>query len=461
MARWRPRIAHLVVLAGLIALPACPDSMTDPAYVLAVSPTTASLFVEDSTQFDATLRDRDGNDVPTTFSWSVSDPGIVTVDGQGLVRGLAPGTAVLEVAAEGLTVTATVTVAEDNGHTLTVAPPSATILTGNSVRFTAVLRDRNGEPLPATPSWSSSSPGVATVDGSGRASGIAPGTTTIRAVTNDLTAEASLTVNPRPSGGTAVLVGAGDIASCADSEDERTADLLDDIPGTVFTAGDNAYPNGTAAEFASCYGPSWGRHKARTRPAAGNHEYFSPQAAPYYDYFGAAAGDPTRGYYSYDAGAWHVIVLNSNLAIQAGSPQEQWLRADLADNPSRCTLAYWHHPRFSSGRHGNNPSLQAVWQALYEADADLVIVAHDHTYERFAPQTPTGELDMARGIRQIIVGTGGAGLYEFEIIAANSEVRGNSTKGVLKLTLHADRYQWEFVPVAGGDFDDSGSASCH
>lgn len=258
----------------------------------------------------------------------------------------------------------------------------------------------------------------------------------------------------------AVLVGAGDIASCRHDDDEATAKLLDSIPGTVFTAGDNVY-SGSPTRFADCYAPTWGRHKARTRPSPGNHDYRTLRGAQYYAYFGAAAGDSGRGYYSYELGGWHIISLNSNALMIAGSPQEQWLRADLAAHPAKCTLAYWHHPRFSSGEHGSSRAPEPLWNALYEANADVVINGHDHTYERFAPQTPRGVRDTARGIREFVVGLGGAGFYEFSIVRANSEVRHNRTHGVIKLTLHPDGYDWEFVPVAGRRFRDSGSGKCH
>ena len=262
----------------------------------------------------------------------------------------------------------------------------------------------------------------------------------------------------------AVLVGAGDIAVCGSSADEGSAALLDGIAGTVFTLGDNVYQDGTAADFANCYEVSWGRHKHRTAPAPGNHDYNTPRAAPYFAYFGAAAGDPSRGYYSYDLGAWHVIVINSNCrevgGCHAGSPQEQWLRADLAANPTACTLAYWHHPRFSSGPHGSDERLGPFWEALYEFGVDVVLSGHDHLYERFAPQDPGGVADPVRGIRQFTVGTGGAGLYGLKQVIANSEVRNDDTHGVLKLTLHPTGYDWEFVPVAGMTFSDTGSASC-
>ncbi len=261
------------------------------------------------------------------------------------------------------------------------------------------------------------------------------------------------------------LVGAGDIASCTSGGDEATAKLLDANSGTVFTTGDNAYRNGTADEFSACYVPSWGRHKWRTRPAPGNHDYYTSGAAGYYGYFGWRAGSPSRGYYSYERGAWHVVVLNSNCSAVGGcgkgSPQEQWLRADLLAHPARCTLAYWHAPRFSSGPHGSDSLYQALWQALYDHRAELVLNGHDHAYERFAPQTASGSLDRTRGIREIVVGTGGASSYAFESVERNSEVRGSSTFGVLRLTLRPQGYDWKFLPVAGKTFTDSGSTSCH
>jgi hypothetical protein len=258
-----------------------------------------------------------------------------------------------------------------------------------------------------------------------------------------------------------VLAGAGDITSCSYDFDEATAKLLDSIPAVVFTAGDNAYESGTFEQYTACYQPTWGRHKNRTRPSPGNHEYGTAGAAGYYHYFGALAGDSGLGYFSYDLSGWHIISLNSNVAMAAGSAEETWLRADLAAHPARCTLAYWHHPRFSSGEHGNSTAPEPLWQALYDANADVVINGHDHTYERFAPQTPTGTLDTLRGIREFVVGTGGADFYQFPLIRANSELRNNTTHGVIKVTLHADGYDWEFVPVAGGAFRDSGSGRCH
>jgi hypothetical protein len=270
---------------------------------------------------------------------------------------------------------------------------------------------------------------------------------------------ASLPLMAMAQTGDPVFVGAGDIASCSRTQDEATAKLLDGISGTVFTLGDNVYPDGTAAQFTNCYEPTWGRHKNRTRPSPGNHDYHTSGASGYFNYFGSLAGDPSKGYYSYNLGAWHIIALNSEISQGAGSAQERWLRADLAANPSICTLAYWHKPRFSSGLHGNISASQALWQALYDYGADVVLNGHDHTYERFAPQNPNGQAD-ARGIREFVVGTGGAGLYSFPSIKPNSQVRNNSTYGVLKLTLHPTSYDWQFVPIAGQSFTDSGSANC-
>jgi hypothetical protein len=275
----------------------------------------------------------------------------------------------------------------------------------------------------------------------------------------------NLTSAPPPSAGNPVLVGAGDIASCSSSGDEATAELLDGIPGTVFTAGDNAYESGTATEFANCYDPTWGRHKARTKPTPGNHEYNTAGASGYFGYFGAAAGDPSKGYYSYNLGDWHVVALNSVCHEVGGcgatSPMVTWLKNDLAANPKTCTIAYWHHPLFSSGSIGNHPSMRPTWDVLYAGNADVVVSGHDHNYERFAPQRPDGTLDRARGIREFVVGTGGGTLYTFKNIQPNSEVRNAGTYGVLKLTLNPTSYEWQFVPVAGQSFTDSGSTSCN
>jgi acid phosphatase type 7 len=262
-----------------------------------------------------------------------------------------------------------------------------------------------------------------------------------------------------------ILVGAGDIAGCSSEGDEATAALLDGIDGTVFTVGDNVYRSGTDAEFEECYQPSWGRHKARTYPSPGNHEYYTANASGYFHYFGAAAGEPGEGYYSYDLGEWHVVALNGMCenvgGCEADSPMVRWLEEDLSANPKTCTLAYWHHPLFSSGYNGNQPKMKPTWDTLYAANVDVVVNGHEHSYERFAPQDPNGVADSERGIREFVVGTGGINLRPFETIEPNSEVRNADAYGVLKLTLRSTSYDWEFVPVAGETFTDSDSGECH
>jgi acid phosphatase type 7 len=261
---------------------------------------------------------------------------------------------------------------------------------------------------------------------------------------------------------TAVLVGAGDIANCEVGDGHMaTARVLDNIPGTVFTMGDHAYPKGSKKSFEECYNLSWGRHKARTRPSVGNHDIKTKNGMPYYDYFGEAAGPRGLGYYSYNLGAWHIIALNSSVAIDRKSKQLKWLRKDLAENPSTCTLAYWHIPLFSSGEHGGEPQLiRDAWWILHEAGVDVVVNGHDHDYERFAPQDPKGKADPERGIRQFVVGSGGGGVYSFGKIMENSEVRQNKSYGVIKFTLRPGNYDWEFVTAKGEPFEDTGTGQC-
>lgn len=269
---------------------------------------------------------------------------------------------------------------------------------------------------------------------------------------------------PPPGPGSVVLVGAGDIAVCGSAGDSATAALLDDIAGTVFTLGDNVYEDGTRQEFENCYDPTWGRHRSRTLPSPGNHDYHTPGAAGYFGYFGARAGDPDRGYYAYDLGAWRIYSLNSNcgdVGCGSSSAQVDWLRDDLAANPHRCTLAYWHHPRYSSGRHGNQFFTDSLWDVLYDAGAELVLAGHDHSYERFAPMNAGGNLDRDRGIVSFVVGTGGRELYEFHDIKSTSRARNATTWGVLELTLSAGSWSSRFVPVAGRSFTDTASGTCH
>ena len=298
-----------------------------------------------------------------------------------------------------------------------------------------------------------------------------------------------------PSAAPDVLVGAGEIAECNQGDTPSllraraaarhspaaaTARLLDRIPGTVFTLGDNAYELGSPFDYAACYDPTWGRHRERTQPSAGNHEYLTPGAAGYFAYFGLRAAPPL-GYYSYDRGGWHVVVLNSTPQVYACRPpelpppsspeegrlcagdvdQQLWLEGDLtAHAGAECTVAYFHHPRFSSGPHGSHFQMQRIWDILYRHGVDLVLSAHDHLYERFAPQDPDGALDPDFGIRQFTVGTGGGGLYSAGPRVDNSEVLIEDTFGVLAVSLGRTGYEWAFVAI-DRTVRDSGSGSCH
>ena len=255
------------------------------------------------------------------------------------------------------------------------------------------------------------------------------------------------------------LVGAGDIANCDLPGAEATARLLDAIGGDVFTLGDNVYPNGSTEAFDRCYGPTWGRHRYRTHPNPGNHDWDVAAGAPYFAFFGPSAGPAGLGYYSFNLGAWHVLSLNSNIRADPGSPQYEWVRRDLAAIATPCTLAYWHHPLFSSGANGNNGQMKDIWRLLDAAGVEVVLSGHDHLYERFAPQDADGR-PTPSGIRAFVVGTGGAHLYHLRSIEPNSEVRDNNAWGVLKLTLGGDRYAWQFVPVEGHALRDSGTAGC-
>ena len=278
--------------------------------------------------------------------------------------------------------------------------------------------------------------------------------------------------------GASVLIGAGDIAVCSTDGDERTAKLVDSVLRAdsiakvndgVFTLGDNAYPDGSASDFALCFTPSWGdsakRIMKKIHPAPGNHEHQSVGAAPYYQYFGSRAGSPTKGYYSYDIGEWHAIVLNSEIVVGAYSDadrkaQEDWLRNELKGTRKPCTLAYWHNPRFSSGWHGGDPRLIPIWQILYDGGVDLVLNGHDHDYERFRPQDPLGVLDTAKGIPEYVAGTGGGDLRGFEKVTPNSAVRIEGYWGVLKLTLGKGEFRSAFIDVTGRVWDPSGG-KCH
>ena len=279
-----------------------------------------------------------------------------------------------------------------------------------------------------------------------------------------------------PKAAPLMVFAAGDIADCrkpkAAARSKATADIISSAieanPNAfVLTLGDHTYPVGTPEEFNFCYDPTWGQFKAQTYPSAGNHEYYSPMAYGYFRYFGDAAGSQIKSYYSFNKGAWHFVALNSNLKGDARQAQLDWLKDDLKNNPQRCTLAYWHHPVFSSGLHGNNSAMNDFWTLLNNAKADLILSGHDHHYERFAPQTATGERDDKNGMRQFVIGTGGATLAPIFWRKSNSEVSNTKTNGVLKLMLSDDSYSWEFIGVKKDNesdeevFSDSGNDVCH
>lgn len=269
-------------------------------------------------------------------------------------------------------------------------------------------------------------------------------------------APTALPPTPISLAGDVTMVGAGDIAMCSNDNDELTAQLLDTIPGTVFTVGDNAYDDGTYSQFTECFDPTWGRFKDRMQPIPGNHDYRTTEGAGYFQYF-----NDIPSYYAYDLGSWRIYALNTEIDVTSDGIQMKWLQADLATHPSTCVLAYWHKPRWSSGsKHGNSLSVRALWQTFYEAGAELVLNGHEHLYERFKPMNSEG-LEDPLGLREIIIGTGGAELYPFGTPLATSDVRNNTSYGVLKLTLHSNSYDWEFIPVAGSTFTDSGSTECH
>lgn len=257
--------------------------------------------------------------------------------------------------------------------------------------------------------------------------------------------------------------GAGTGSACAMA---ATAALVRDIaPDAVLVLGDAQYEDGTARQYRLSYALSWGAFKDITWPAPGNHEYHTRNAAAYFDYFGSRAGETGKGYYSFDLGAWHIVALNSNCSdvggCEVGSPQERWLRADLAAHPTSCALAFWHHPLFNSGKHGSATEMRPIWQDLQSAGVELVLNGHEHIYERFAPQDAQGRLDERGGVREFIVGTGGKSHHTVTRTVANSQVHNDDTYGVLELTLKPDAYAWRFVPVAGKSFTDSGEATCH
>ncbi|MEJ2175884.1 MAG: hypothetical protein P8Y76_13515 [bacterium] len=429
-----------------------------------------TITLPDVASLDATVDD-DGLPVPpgsVSVIWTqLSGPGVASFTDPATIDTVAsftlPGSYLLELSANdgerasSDTVTVEVEAAAAVPVVSAFGPTAAQVASVISITGTHLSDTRavafNGVPAPF---WVQADDLIhATVP-----AGLAGGLITVTNATGEGSSADEFVLLPSP----AVLVGAGDISECFGNAD-ATANLLDAIAGTVFTAGDHAYDNGTTAEFNTCDAPTWGRHKARTRPAPGEVEYDVPGAADYFGYFGPAAGEPGKGYYSYDVGDWHIVALNSQCAQVGGcgaeSPQGRWLREDLLRHPKTCTMAYWASPRFSSSStHGSDASFSDFWQLLYDAGAELVVSGHDHTYERFAPQRADGTADPL-GVRQFIAGTGGRTLYPITAPLPNSEIYNTSAHGVLKLTLNPASYDWEFVPIAGQTFTDSGSAACH
>jgi hypothetical protein len=273
---------------------------------------------------------------------------------------------------------------------------------------------------------------------------------------------------PQVGATTVTIAAAGDISDTSIGAQKATSDLIYNKGfDAVLLLGDNQYPTGAAPDYASYFDPTWGRFKSLLRPTPGNHDYYTPAATGYFAYFGTKAGEPDKGYYSYNLGAWHVIALNTNSSCREvpcneASAQIAWLKADLQRNATKCTLAYWHHPRFNSGaQHGDFTRAHAIWNALYAAGAEVVLNGHEHIYERFEPQDPAGKADAEKGVRQFTVGTGGIGFYGVGDAKPNSAVRQASAFGVLKMTLRPDSYDWEFAPVPPSAFTDKGSSPCH
>ena len=430
---------------------------------------------EGPVQFDGSASRDPQGDTPLTYAWDFGDGGSGT--------GVAPA----HTYAADATYTVTLVVTDSKGNpsdpattTATIANiaptvqagPNTSITTGETFTRDISFTDPgvNDAPWSYDVTWGDGaetlgSTSSQTVPFTINHTYNAAGDYTVHVTVTDKDAGAgvgSFTVSVRDASADAVFAGAGDIAYCSNNNDEATAKLLDGIDGVVFTLGDNAYPSGRTQDYNNCYNPTWGRHLSRTHAALGNHEYDTGNADPSFDYFGSALGPRALGYYSFDLGAWHVIVLNDNIAMSAGSTQDQWLQADLAANAKLCTLAMWHGPLFYSSTSSTTTSTshRNLWNRLYAAGAELILNGHRHQYERFALQTPTGTLDPVRGIREFIVGTGGRSLDNPTVTRAHSEVR-SSTFGVIKLTLHADSYTWEFVPIAGQSFRDSGSGTCH
>ena len=344
------------------------------------------------------------------------------------------------------------------GGRVALSPPWTSIVVDDTVSGSHTVQARfiaeSGDTAPAgAATWSSSNPGVFRVDAAGVVRSVAPGEATLQGSFDGVVAEQSITVTPP------VLVGTGDIGSCLASRDDETGRMLDSIAGVVFTVGDNDYSDATPAPaYGVCYPSSWARHLPRTRPAPGEDDVRNGTLNDYYGFFGAAAAPP-RGYYSYDLGTWHIVVLNTTPT--ADTAQLRWLEDDLADHPALCTLAITHRPRFSSGNTGSAPVQGAVFQRLYDAGVEILLSGNDHDYERFAPQAPDQTPD-PDGVMQFVVGTGGKSHGTINLpLETNSVAQNDDTYGLLRLVLRPGSYDWRFIPTPDRTFTDAGSRTCH
>jgi uncharacterized protein YjdB len=427
---------------------------------VSVSPSSAGINAGTTRQLTATPKDASGNTLSgRVITWSTDNTAAATVNTSGLVRGVAAGTANITAHCEGQTGSSAITVIVVPVASVTVSPATAAINVGATQQLTANPKDAGGNTLTGrTVTWASDNTAAATVSSSGLVSGVAAGSANVTATCEGKSGTSAVTVSA--STGTVTLVGAGDIA-CGGCAQDQTATLILNIPGTVFTAGDNAYEDGSLSQFMQYYDPSWGQFKSRTRPSPGNHEYHTTNAPDYFSYFGTLAGPLGLGYYSYDIGGWHIISLDSEISMGAGSAQETWLKADLAASSSQCTIAYWHRPRYNSGDiHGDASDVQPLWQDLAAAGAEIVICGHEHVYERYEPLDVNGNAS-ATGIREFVVGTGGANLYSITTPSSHLQAWNTTSYGVLKLTLGPGTYSWQFIPAAGSTYTDSGSGVCH
>jgi hypothetical protein len=428
-----------------------------------LSPSSASVVAGATQKFAAYGRMSNGDSagIPVTYSatgGSISSSGTYTAGTTaGSYQVIAKDTSGVFADTSAVTVTP---VGSPNLAQVILNPGAAVLALGGTQQFAAYGKTGAGDSIAVSVNYSATGGSIAA--GGLYTAGQTAGSFQVVAVDTSGKYADTAAVSIVSSTGGIVFVGAGDISDCGNDNDEATAKLLDAIPGTVFTLGDNVYSSGTDTQYAQCFDPTWGRHKARTKPSPGNHDYNTSGATGYYNYWGALAGPAGRGYYSFDLGDWHIISLNSEVSMSAGGAEETWLRADLQANTKQCILAYWHKPRFSSGtNHGSLSSAQPLWQALYDFHATLILNGHEHNYERFAPQTPTGAADPTNGIREIVSGTGGESHYNDEgTPLANSELFNGTTYGVLKLTLGSGTYSWQFIPIAGQTFTDAGTGTC-